>query len=240
MKTRLEYHIRKFKKKYQFEQYRSGDPLFGKISIDGWVFSVKLDLRKPGKRVRSPYCSLSIAPRSRVIYIPRVNMLEKQCYLYSALYHEIGHFVLYRMGYSMDHDMLEACCDLFSIMHTGMKNQKKSRRYILNHRRLNLELTKIYATKKCFDEGVVSFYDPFGGIRAREVKIYTKRRNRTYVKKVIKASSSVVNVTVVGDFLLDFRNHRRWRMVEKLYKESIDDCRNPIWNNLKNAIQKLL
>lgn len=247
MKTRLEYHLRKFKKRYQFKQI-GNDPNYGTISIDGYVFKVVLDLRKIGRQVTRPYYEFSIMPSVRCIYISRLAMSQKQCLLYSSLYHEIAHFILYLMKYDMDYDTTEGYCDLFSAIHTGRKNQHKATNYARNRRHLDFEVVAVRGTRICFEKftefftlryAETSIYPDTSWfkVRARTANVYTKRRNRTYVKQVVKVTCSIhfLNIILSNIFLSDFRTCYRRRVVERLYKDATSISQDPVLNDLKNV-----
>ena len=134
MKTRLEYHLRKFKKRYQFKQI-GNNPNYGTILIDGYVFRVSFDLRSiVGRWLDYEPSVLSILQPGNIIIVPRADLLQKQKSLYAGLCHEIGHFILYQYDDDFNDLQLEILCDLNAYIHCGFKNAKNIVKYPLNHR----------------------------------------------------------------------------------------------------------
>lgn len=134
MKTRLEYQLRKFKKRYRFKQI-GNDPNYGTILIDGYVFRVRFEMKSIiGQWLNYEPNILSILLPDNEIIVPKSEILRSQRKLRAGLYHEIGHFILYEVEncfYTLD---LETLCDLMAYIYCGFKDAKSITHYERNHR----------------------------------------------------------------------------------------------------------
>lgn len=220
MKTKLDYHISKFKKRYQFKRIGK-DPNLGTIFVNGYIFTVYLDTRKIGRWVTAPYTALTIWPKLRRINIPRFYLLVHQSIIDAALQHEICHCILELNAVEYKWPDTEIWCDLYASHHCGVKSLVRSHNAITNQKKNLMEMNarslmyEYYCTIFKYYYHIIQFLK----MKENKVKIYHHYRHRTYVKNGILLKNNF-NFNGCSIARIDYHKTRKNLKRNKIFKKN--------------------